>query len=173
MIHQPLENHPDWKQVYRNLVQLLLRECEACYGERLVSFCVFGSVGRGTMHHASDIDFLIVAEPLPLGRVARVREFWAVEARLAGILAQNRREGIHAELSPFFKTPEEVRMGSLLFLDMPEDGRILFDRNDFLRGEFAAIKDRLERLGAKRIRKGDGWYWILKQQFTPGEEFSL
>lgn len=169
----PMEDMPRWKQLYRNLVHLLLRECEVFYGERLVSFCVFGSVGRGTMHHGSDIDFLIVAEPLPMGRVARVREFSAVEGRLAATLARNRGEGVHTELSPVFKTPEEVRMGSLLFLDMLEDGRILFDRNDFLKGEFAAFRKRLERLGARRIRKGDAWYWILKDQFTPGEEFSL
>ncbi len=164
---------PHWKRLYWNLVGLLLRECEAYYGERLVSFCVFGSVGRGTMHQGSDIDFLIVAEPLPMGRVARVREFSEVESRLAGTLARNRREGVSTELSPVFKTPEEVQMGSLLFLDMLEDGRILFDRNDFLKGEFAAFRKRLERLGARRIRKGDAWYWILKDQFTPGEEFSL
>jgi len=164
---------PRWKKIYADLVEQLVLECRGFYGERLISFCVFGSVGRDSMHYASDIDCLIVAAALPLGRVKRVREFMQVESKLGEALTEARRNGVFIELSPVIKTPEEVRQGSLLFLDMLEDGQVLFDRDAFLKGYFAAFRQRLEQLGARRIRKGDAWYWVLKEEYKPGEEFAI
>jgi predicted nucleotidyltransferase len=45
------------------------------YGDRLVSVVVFGSMGRGTPRHESDLGVLIVADDLPRGRMARVEDF--------------------------------------------------------------------------------------------------
>lgn len=44
----------------------------AVYGERLVSLAVFGSWARGAATPASDLDLLVVAEPLPPSRMKRV-----------------------------------------------------------------------------------------------------
>ncbi len=152
-----------------NLLERLREACRVFYGDRLVSLVVFGSVGRGTPRPDSDIDLLVVADPLPDGRIPRVREFDAVEGALtsggAGKLAHR--------LSPIFKTPFEVQRGSPLFLDMLEDGRLLFDRGGFFAKELAALKERLEKLGARRIWKGDAWYWDLKPDFKPGDEIVL
>jgi predicted nucleotidyltransferase len=60
----------------------LLVGLRAVYGARLVACAVYGSVGRGTPREDSDVDLLIVARDLPVGRVARVEEFLPVEARL-------------------------------------------------------------------------------------------
>jgi hypothetical protein len=147
-----------------------LREtCQTFYGQRLVSLVVFGSVGRGTPRPDSDIDLLVVADPLPDGRIPRVREFDAVErSAVPGGPANSAHR-----LSPIFKTPAEVRRGSPLFLDMLDDGRLLYDRGEFFAKELAALKERLEKLGAKRIWKGDSWYWDLKPDFKPGDEIVL
>jgi predicted nucleotidyltransferase len=162
-----------WKQWYAEILDRVLVECQGFHGDRLISFCVFGSVGRDTMRYDSDIDLLIVVAKPPIGRVKRVREFHKVELKLARTLAEARRQGVCADLSPVIKSPEEVRQGSLLFLDIIEDGRILFDRDGFLGEYLAGFKRRLDDLGARRIRKGDAWYWILKEKYTPGEEFSI
>ncbi|MDH7599869.1 MAG: nucleotidyltransferase domain-containing protein [Sedimentisphaerales bacterium] len=53
------------KEVYNQVVEELAARIRGFYGQRLVSLCVFGSVARGTMHDSSDIDLLIVADPLP------------------------------------------------------------------------------------------------------------
>ena len=105
---------------------------------------------------------------MPDGRIPRVREFDAVERSVASrpCLAGRR-------LSPIFKTPAEVRRGSPLFLDMLEDGRILFDRGAFFAGELAALKSRLDKLGSKRIWKDGAWYWDLKPDYKPGDEIVL
>ena len=56
---------------------------------------------------------------------------------------------------------------------MIDDARILFDREDFLQDALTAQKQRLDRLGARRIWRGNAWYWDLKPDYTPGEVFEL
>lgn len=121
----------------------------AHYGSRLVSMAVFGSAARGTMRPDSDIDLLIVIDDLPDGRMARVGEFEAVEKAVEPVLAQARSEGVYTSLSPVFKTREELAYGSLLFLDMTDQARILYDPEDVLSDYFAGLRARLQELGAR------------------------
>ncbi len=149
------------------LLNRLTSLCKEHYGERLISLAVFGSVGRGTPRPDSDIDLLVVAKDLPVGRIARVKEFAAVETAL-GAAIQGR-----VELSPVFKTPEEIANGSPLFLDMVEDARMLFDRDDFFKTALKRLKEGLQRLGARRIWQGNAWYWDLKPDYKQGEIFEI
>ena len=105
--------------------------------------------------------------------MARVREFEAVDRAISPALENARLRGIHTTLSPVLKTPLEVEAGSLLFLDMIEEARILVDRDDFLRNFLDGFASRLAELGAKRVRKGAGYYWVLKPDLRPGEEINL
>ena len=66
-----------------------------------------------------------------------------------------------------------MRQGSPLFLDMVDDARILLDRGDFFQRELNGLRERLARLGARRIWKGNAWYWDLKPDYTPGEVFEI
>lgn len=158
---------------FDELLSALVVACKRHYGERLVSLAVFGSVGRGTPRPDSDIDLLIVADDLPRGRVARVRDFAGIEADLADSLGRLRSEGVTTELSPVLKTPSEVAHGSPLFLDMLEDARLLVDREAFLGETFDRTRARLARLGARRIWRGNAWFWDLKPDYRPGEVFEL
>jgi predicted nucleotidyltransferase len=158
---------------FESLLAHVLAACQQRYGPRLVSVAVFGSVGRGTPHPESDLDLLIVADDLPDGRLQRVAEFRAVEAALSSHLAEARAAGLSPEVSPIFKTPAEAQRGSPLFLDMIEDARVLYDRGGFLQETLARFKARLDRLGARRIWRGDAWFWDLKPDYQPGEVFEL
>jgi hypothetical protein len=149
------------------------REIRRFYGTRLISLVVYGSVGRGNPGPDSDVDLLVVADPLPHGRIARVDEFHSVKKSLACRLQKLAGLGIHTYLSPVFKTPAEVHMGSLLFLDMIDDGRVLFDRAGFWADFLEVFKARLQKLGARKIRDGDRWYWDLKPDYRPGEVFEI
>jgi uncharacterized protein len=158
---------------YEALLHALLAELQAHYGGRLVACAVFGSVGRGTPRFDSDIDLLLVVRDLPHGRFNRVEEFLPIEARLEPALREDEPGCLPIALSPVFKTPEEVEAGSPLFLDMVDDARILWDPDGFLAGYLDRLRARLRRLGARRIRRGNAWYWELKPDLEPGEIFTL
>lgn len=143
------------------------------YGERLVTLAVYGSVGRGVPRPDSDVDLLIVASPLPEGRLKRMQEFSHLEESLGGILSDMRKRGITPALSPVIKTPHEVKSGSLLFLDMIEDARILYDRDGFFAGYLDELKRKLQALGAKKVKWKGAWYWDLKPDFRRGDIIDL
>lgn len=140
------------REEYDGLTRRLVEETRAFYGSRLVSIVVFGSTAKGTPGPESDVDVLVVVDPLPTGRLNRVTEFGAIEDRLDGVLRSMKEKGIAACLSPVFKTPKEVKAGSPLFLDMTEDGRILFDRDSFMAGYLRELRERPRSLGARRVR---------------------
>lgn len=58
------------KATFDHPLDVVERSCEAFYGDRLVSLAVFGSTARGTMRPDSDIDLLLVVDPLPDGRLS-------------------------------------------------------------------------------------------------------
>lgn len=149
------------------LLYRLTSLCKERYGERLISLAVFGSVGRGTPRPDSDIDLLLIVKDLPIGRIARMKEFAAIETTL-GMATKG-----CIELSPVFKTPEEIAHGSPLLLDMVEDTRLLFDRDDFFKSALENLKERLQKLGARRIWQGNVWYWDLKPDYKQGEIFEI
>jgi len=161
------------KERFKELQDKLLAEVKSFYGDRLVSFVVFGSVARETYRFDSDIDLLIIAEDLPKGRMKRVAQFLTVEDRIETFLESLQKEGMNTYISPVFKTPEEAEMGSPLFLDMVEDASILFDRNGFFSKVLERLRNRLKELGSKRVWKGNAWYWVLKPDYKPGEVIEL
>ena len=161
------------KEAFAELADRTVSAARTFYGDRLISVVLYGSVARGTMRHDSDMDLLIVADALPDGRLNRVREFEAVEESLKEDFSRAASRGLHTSLSPIFKTSREVRAGSPLFLDMVEDARVLYDRQEFFAQELTRLRKKLTQLGAKRVWKGNAWYWDLKPDYRPGEVFEL
>jgi predicted nucleotidyltransferase len=161
------------RETFDQIVAELDTACREHYGERLVSLAIFGSVARGTMRPDSDIDLLLVVDGLPPGRMARVRDFEAAERRLDSALRAAERRGVHTTLSPVFKTPSEVDRGSPLFLDMTRQVHVLYDRGEFLKNYLEGLRRRLRALGARRVRKGGGYYWLLKPDYRPGDKIQL
>jgi hypothetical protein len=144
-------------EVLRVLSEALLRH----YGDRLVSAAVFGSVARRTPNPESDIDLLVVAHGLPVGRSRRVEEFGAVDEAMEPHLRALEERGIRTRLSPVFRTPNEVQEGGPLFLDMTEHVVLLYDRDGFLRRYLDRLRTELEKTGARRVRYKGAWYWDL------------
>lgn len=161
------------RETFDEVVERVREGCVSGYGERLVSLALFGSVARGTMRPDSDIDLLVVAAPLPNGRLPRMDEFRQVEEAVGESLAKAAAAGVHTMLSPVIKTPAEVEYGSPLFLDMTDQARILVDRDGFLAERLAVLRRRLGELGARRVPKGGGYYWLLKPDLKPGEDIQL
>jgi hypothetical protein len=56
---------------------------------------------------------------------------------------------------------------------MTEDVLILHDPDGVLERYLRGLRARLRALGARRIAKGGGYYWLLKPDLKPGEDFTL
>jgi len=161
------------KERFEELQQILLSEVRSFYQDRLVTLAVFGSTARGTYRFDSDLDILIIADDLPRGRMKRVAQFMSVEKKIESFLISLQKNGINTYISPIFKTPQEAEMGSPLFLDMVEDAQILFDRDGFFSKILERLRQKLKKLGARRVWQGNAWYWILKPDYKPGDVIEL
>jgi predicted nucleotidyltransferase len=161
------------KEKFESLLGEALATIIDYYGERLVTLAVFGSVGRGTQRADSDVDLLLVCDPLPAGRMRRIGEFRNVEKRLKPMLSALEKEGVSTSISVILKTPTEVQRGGVFYLDFIEDARLLYDRDGFFRQFLDQLRDRLRKLGARRIWRGNAWYWDLKPDFKFGDVFEI
>jgi predicted nucleotidyltransferase len=158
---------------YRGVLSDLLQAFKKRFGDKLVSLVVYGSVARGDARRDSDIDMLIVVKGLPKGRVRRNLLFEEVEDDISESIKRLWARGYNVDFSPILKTPDEAAKLSPLYLDMVEDAMILYDENKFFENVLARLRDRLKQLGAKRLRMGNKWYWILKDQYEAGEVISI
>jgi hypothetical protein len=141
--------------------------------ERIVSVVLFGSVARGDPSPTSDIDLLIVAEPLPAGQFARKALLADVDVLFEADLIAAARTGIDGRLARIVRTRQEARRVIPLYLDLTEDAVLLHDRDGFFANVLEGLRGSLRRLGARRIREGPTWYWDLKPDFRPGDTFEI
>lgn len=163
-----------YREKYYGLVEKIRQYAEDYYGARLFTVAIFGSVASDTFRPDSDIDILIVAKGLPQGRIKRISEFDAnIEIRLTTELKTLYSEGIYPSLSPIIKTPEEVQKGSPLFLDMTEEIKILFDRDDFFQNYLNRLRSKMSELGARKVFFKGGYYWELKPDYKYGDIIEL
>ncbi|HCJ10620.1 MAG TPA: hypothetical protein DHW14_05585 [Clostridiales bacterium] len=150
-----------YRRVFSDLLAELTRACQEVYGSRLVSLAVFGSVGRDRPRPDSDIDIFLVARDLPRGRIPRVDEFSAVEARLEPHLEQARAKGVSTRLSPILLSPEEVLAKGPGFVDMALDALVLHDREGFFASLVKRLRRQLKESGARQVETGGTPHWRL------------
>ncbi|MDR7483388.1 MAG: nucleotidyltransferase domain-containing protein [Armatimonadota bacterium] len=166
-------SHGDLNRALRAVAQLYVDALRESLGPALVSAVLFGSVARGEAGPVSDIDLLVVAEGLPSSRLARQDAVHEADARIEPELVRLRRQGVLTDVRPILKTPEEAQRITPLYLDMVEDADLLYDRDEFFANVLRRLRDRLQALGARRVRRGRMWYWDLKPDFRPGQVFEL
>jgi hypothetical protein len=140
------------------------------YGDELLAVVLFGSVARGTPHHHSDSDWLVILRQ----RSAEPRQDHlgceAARQALAPKLAAAAATGLVSEPQFHLRSALEAMQGGPLFLDLCHDGRILFDPEGWAARFLAAYRERLAAQGSVRVPWGDGWYWRLTPQVRPAEE---
>jgi hypothetical protein len=167
----------DRKRAQDEVNRLLSKLVEALkdrFGQELVSVVLFGSFARGDFHGRSDIDLLIVIEELPPSQFERSRLFDEAVRKLMSEFKPLREMGYLCQFMPIMKSREEAAYHSPIYLDMIEEGVILYDKDGFLESVLRRMKRRLEELGARRkFLKGGGWYWDLKPDYKPGEVIEI
>lgn len=161
-------------KAFNELKNTLATTAQAVYGNHLVSLAIFGSWARGTATAHSDMDLLVIADPLPNGRFKRREQFAPVEIALRPSLGGLWTDPQPApEFSPVFKTPAEVAHGSPLFLDMTEWCDLLVDRDRFFATYLDGLRTRMQRNGTRRVLLEGGYYWDYKPEAQPGEVITL
>ena len=134
------------------------------FGDRVVSMCMFGSVVKGRIRKGSDIDFLLVFEDLPMSYHKRVKIIMSVIDEIRNTEEYNEidKYGFWLEPSFILFTKKEIKSHPSILLDIAFEGKIIFDKRDFLKKELKKIKNKLEELGAKKEMTSKGYYWVLK-----------
>lgn len=165
----------DIPQPYKALIEDFVALLKDAFGHDIVSAVLYGSVARGTSRKDSDIDICLVFESLPSSRHKRtllifpeikaLREKESYKALFAA--------GYLPEISPVLYTVEDIQDTKPIFLDMTEEGIILFD-DGTIEKKLAAIRERMAELNSRKVVLENGdYYWILKPGLRLSEEVSL
>jgi uncharacterized protein len=141
------------------------------FGPRLRSLALFGSCARGSERPDSDLDLLVIAEPIAPTLSARLNELRPiVEAGTEFALEEGRLRGATHIPQIVLMTPGELRREPPLLLDLTQDARILFDPEMTLGDALHRLRKKLTQLGSRRVRTPEGWeYWVLKPGARVGE----
>jgi hypothetical protein len=163
--------------IYRQLLERFLALLQEHFGDRLISLVLYGSVARSEAREDSDIDLLLILDPVTTNYHRRLDEVLVVQTRLE-------QEGVYEALikvlghAPYLSylilSKEEADENRYIYLDMVEDAKLLFDRAGFFEMRLRAVRNRLEELGSRRVQLEDGTrYWDLKPDLKAGECFVL
>ena len=148
-----------------------------CFEDNLLSAAVFGSFARDTAKFpGSDIDILMVVKGMDeLSFSERLKQTMKAERKLFETVEYVKFSddfGWPPSIQEIILTPEEIRAHPPILLDLTTDVLIFYDTG-ILREELEKMRLGLKELGAKRVRTGDSWFWILKPDLRLGEEVEL
>jgi predicted nucleotidyltransferase len=158
---------------YEKLVLLWSRRLLEHYKSKLVSIILYGSVARGKASRNSDIDFMIILQDRVESYGKRINELVRIEMEDSEIGREKNfltQHGCGTSSSNIVYSVEESRVFRLIYLDIIEEGRILFDRNNHFRNLCEHYRESLRELGARKVvMDSERWYWELKPDIRFGE----
>lgn len=167
-----LVGYEEYKAYLAALTRVLLDR----FGDSLLAIVLYGSVARGTASETSDIDLLIIQREPSASYYERLERVLEAERTLDASEAYRllARRGLSPSVSPLLLSEEEARENRYIFLDMLDEGIVLFERDGFFTSRMDDLRRRLKELGGRRVTLPDGsWYWDLKPDLVLGEVFEL
>lgn len=167
------ENRKHLNEVLKRLAQQYAELLRDRLDDRLVSVVLFGSVVRGEAGPYSDIDLFIVLEDAPRGMIHRRAILEPIRQTLTLTLEKLWDIGIYTDFVEIIRTREEAQRFHPIYLDMTKEAVLLYDKGNFIAGVLKRVRERLNKLGARRKRLGKVMYWDLKPDFKPGEVIEL
>lgn len=162
---------------YQKILDMFLNLLKEEFHEDLVSLVLYGSIARGEGGLFSDIDLLIILDHPHRNYHRRMDQILDIEERLKQSEDYERTKNRMGQ-EPYFSflifSKREAQENRYVFLDMIEDAKILYDKDNFFKKRLQAMKLRLKELGSEKVFLEDGsWYWDLKPDLKIGEVFSL
>lgn len=138
--------------------------------QRLVSIIQFGSTVRGPLKRETDIDLLLIFETLPVGRLARSEIVEEIEKACLDPLLEKLPKDYNICFSSKLRTVDESKRFSILYLDMVDRSKILFDPQGLAASLIEKTKNWIQQAGAYRVEKGLKWYWVLGKDTSWDQE---
>ncbi|MCG2727230.1 MAG: hypothetical protein L6244_01080, partial [Candidatus Methanoperedenaceae archaeon] len=121
-----------------------------------------------------DIDIILIVDNLFYTEA--MNRFLLVERKLkeSSEFISIKKSGYSPEVKPILFSKEEASESRYIFLDIVNDGIILYDKNDFFKKRLEKLRNKLNELDSRRIFLNDGsWYWILAPNLRFGESFEI
>ncbi|MEM3061026.1 MAG: nucleotidyltransferase domain-containing protein [Candidatus Bathyarchaeia archaeon] len=147
------------------VLELAVAQLIQFFSKKLVSIVLFGSLARGSVKPESDIDLLLVIEGLPKEyseRVKIIQKVLSIESIDEAIMELWNKHKVYPNLEPIAITPEEASITHPFYLDIAEEGIVIYDKNDFMKKKIRELKEKLKSLGSRKVILPTGeWYWIL------------
>ena len=150
---------------YKELLDSFIAQVKGATGDNLISIVLYGSVARGTAGPESDIDLLIILREAPDSYYERLAPFlkMLLNIRKQPEWLRFQMRDLNPYLSLLILSEEEANRPQPIFLDMIEEGRVLVDRDGFVRAQLSELAEQLRVTGAKKVYLEDGhWFWDLK-----------
>jgi len=150
------------------ILELAIVKLFEVLGSRLESIVLFGSLSTGKTKPESDIDLLVVARDLPekySERTSIIREVVSSTLMDELIIRTWKERGIYTDLNILLIDTREAHVTHPFYLDMTKNCIIIYDKNELMSKKIVEVKEKLEKIGAKRFEEPDGsWYWILSPE---------
>lgn len=134
-------------------LKAIVKAFEQGFQEMFWGLVLFGSAARGEAGETSDLDLLVVADPLPEKFTTRMQ-------LLRSLLPRHLR----GKVSLIAKTRAEFEGGfPSYYLDLALDGIILYDREDYMTQKLERIRSLIQAAGLTRRRTEYGFVWQWKR----------
>lgn len=162
--------------IYWKLSEYFVFMLQDRLGQVLSSVVLYGSAARGTAGVKSDIDLLIIVD-YPQGKKREIEEKVSeiyLDFEDSDYFEGADLTGLRAKLEYILLTREEALNTRPFYLDISQDGLVLFDRDDFFNRKLTRLRKRMTELGTRRVFLDDmTWLWELKPGMKPGEVVEL
>ena len=141
----------------------------------LFSVCLYGSAVKADLRTGSDIDLLIVLADAPRSYHKRIKKIMPSlsEMRNTPEFTLLESNGLDFEPSPLVLTCAEATSHPAIFIDISQEGVLLFDREDFLQKHLREVRDKMQAFKAEKKHTPHGYYWILKPNIEAGEVIEI
>ncbi|MDI6791541.1 MAG: nucleotidyltransferase domain-containing protein [bacterium] len=162
--------------IYWKLSEYFVVMLQKRLGQVLSSVVLYGSAARGNAGVNSDIDLLIIVD-YPQGGKREIEEKVSeiyLDFEDSDYFESADLTGLRAKLEYILLTREEALNTRPFYLDISQDGLVLFDRDDFFNRKLTRLRKRMTELGTRRVFLDDrAWLWELKPGMKPGEVVEL
>ncbi len=130
--------------------------------ESLVCCIQFGSTVRGSLKRETDIDLFLVFKTLPESRIQRSIIVEEIESKCYAELKKSLPSDYNICFSSILRTLDESSKFSVLYLDMVDHSKIIYDPDGYASSLIAKAGQWIKDSGAYRVEKGLKWYWVFK-----------